>query len=188
MYSPELKPAIETAKAFGFMSEGEVEALYDLALRFSVISDPVFVNVGAGAGTSGLALRAGCPRAKIYTVDCSPDGPLGGLKGERNKFSEYNMELPTQILGESHTVAKSWNHGLIDLAFIDDGHTEPYIRGDIEGWFPLVKKESGVMVFHDYGHDYWPDVKVVVDEFMGKFTTIIQERYLIAFLLETKHE
>lgn len=46
----------DLAVAFGYMTIAEVRTLKRLAL-FCEVSDPIFVNIGAGSGTSSLALR-----------------------------------------------------------------------------------------------------------------------------------
>ena len=56
---------------WGFLRELEVPALHELA-RLAVdgkTDSPLFVNVGAGHGTSSLAMAEACPRAEIYSVD-----------------------------------------------------------------------------------------------------------------------
>jgi len=152
------------AKSFGYMTQDEVRMLKH-AIRMIASETPVLVNIGAGAGTSALAMREEKPSAMIFSVDVSKGGPLGGFEGETNAFRNAGLAAPAQILGESHEVAKEWDKK-IDLIFIDDGHLEPEIRGDIEGWLPHVKTD-GFLVFHDYGSPRWPDVMRVVNELMA---------------------
>jgi len=171
----------QVAEAFGYMTLKEVTALKELASSFSNETDPpVFVNIGAGAGTSSLAMAEANPSADIYSVDNSPGGPYGGLEGERNAFHNAGFyPIPTQILGDSREVAKDW-HTEIDLIFIDDGHLEHEIRADITSWMFHVK-HGGIIVFHDYGKKCWPDVKKVVDELMSNFDKVVYVDTMIAF-------
>lgn len=173
------KNAQELADSFGYLHEGEVDALRKLAADLTA-EYPVIVNVGAGAGTSGLALYEGNPEAVRFTVDISMGGPLGGLSNEVNAFKDAGYPLPNQIPAPSHVAAEMWGWWKIDLIFIDDGHEEFHIRGDIEKWRPHMK-DGGVMAFHDYGSNNWPAVKQVVDELMEDDEMILHVNTIIAF-------
>lgn len=159
-----MSKAKETARAFGYMTEAEVDAL-QACVKWIQKNEPTIVNVGAGAGTSGLAIVEANPDANVFTVDVSSGGPFGGIENEVNAFKGTGLPLPVHIRMASHRAAKFWNYGEIDLIFIDDGHLEPEIRGDIEGWLPWMVK-GGLMCFHDYGSPKWPDVKYMVDQLL----------------------
>jgi len=180
MTSKTSKTAVELAKVFGYLTLGEVAAIKLIASGFD--RNPIFVNVGAGSGTSGMAMTEGNPRAKIFTVDCSGGGPNGGLKNEYNAFKHSGKTMPIQILETSHNAARAWpKASKIDFVFVDDGHEAPEVRGDIEGWLPHMK-EGGVIAFHDYGANDWPHVKMVVDELMlSKFDKFLHVDNVIAF-------
>lgn len=167
------RTAISVAESFGYMTTAEVRGLQALAMSITK-PNPVFVNVGAGSGTSGLALAEANNSAIRYTVDITnEDSPFGGLPGEINAFRETKLTPPFQIHGDSRNVARSWEKRVygaivleypIDLIFIDDGHLYEDIKGDIECWTPHVAP-GGIISFHDYGKDVWPDVKEVVDQY-----------------------
>lgn len=164
------KDASELAAAFGYLTQDEVLAIQKLAMTLPDIA--TVVNIGAGSGTSSLAIREANTYATIITIDISEGGPLGGLENERNAFENAGVDRifwPLQRLGKSHDQAKLWHPDhKIDMLFVDDGHKEPEIRGDILGWLPLVKI-GGIVAFHDYGSPRWPDVKMVVDELMPQY-------------------
>lgn len=166
------------------MTEAEVKLLQSCVISIAK-EKPVLVNIGAGAGTSSLAMREVAPRAYLYSVDISPGGPLGGLEGERNAFKDAHLLYPIQILGDSEDAAKYYanNIGLeIDLIFIDDGHLEKDVVRDIASWIPYLKR-NGATIFHDYGAERWPDVKKVVDEYarINAWRKLAQADTLIAF-------
>ena len=169
---------IELIDALEYLSTKEALFLQLLA-RSIEKRVPVIVNIGAGAGTSGLSFREARPDADLYTIDIRPDGPLGGLKGERNAFDLANCKYPTQILGDSKEVAKTWNKD-IDLLFIDGDHSELGIRGDIKGWLPHVVK-NGIIAIHDYEGSKWAMVKKVTDDLMQVYDVIDTEDSIIAF-------
>lgn len=176
--------AIELAKAFGYMTEAEVKLLQSCVISVNK-EEPVLVNIGAGAGTSTLAMREVAPKAFLYSVDNSPGGPLGGLEGERNAFKDAGLMWPAQILGDSADAAQYFAHEIgkeIDLIFIDDGHLEKDVIRDITSWIPFLKR-YGAIVFHDYGAERWPDVKKVVDEYarINNWYLLAKADTLIAF-------
>lgn len=174
------RTAMELAKAFGYLTQGEVAAIKLLASGFSE-AYPEFVNIGAGSGTSSLCMAEANPTARIITIDISEGGPMGGLENERNAFKNANRPHPIQICNTSHEAARVWpSTQKIDFLFIDDGHKEPEIRGDIVGWLPHMKS-GGVVAFHDYGSERWPDVKRVVDELMSNFDKFLHIDNVVAF-------
>lgn len=152
-----------------YLSHDEIDFIKDIANK-PKINNPVIVNIGAGAGTSGLAFAEARPGADLYTVDISPGGPKGGLEGERHAFDGANLVYPTQILGDSKIVGKDWKLN-IDILFVDGDHSASGIRGDIEAWVPHVKK-GGYVIFHDYEQSKWPEVKKAVDELMSEYEDI----------------
>ena len=164
-----LNKAIELAESFGYMTKAEVILLASLAEKASRKSHnspkPFLINIGAGSGTSALAMRAGAPQAHIYTIDKSMGGPLGGLENERNAFYDLGLVPPTQILGTSHDVAKIWTNVVslsADMVFVDDGHEPEDIYWDSITW-PYCLHSYGIIAFHDYGSNDWPAVKEAVD-------------------------
>lgn len=173
-----MSTAKDKAEAFGYLLPGEVDVLK--ALAFLTEKDATIVNIGAGAGTSGLAFAEARPHARRFTVDISEGGPLGGLLNERNAFNESGLSYPIQILGSSHGAAQAWQNGEIDLIFVDDGHEEPDIRGDIVYWQKHMKP-GGIMSFHDYGSPNWPAVKQVIDELMAGKELLAHIQTVIAF-------
>lgn len=174
--------AMRISNAFGYLRTVEVELLADVASE-TCVSSPVFVNVGAGTGTSGLALREGCNNAMIYTIDISPGGPLGGLQNERNSFSGTGLVLPTQILGGSIDVARSWPYGKIDLLVIDDNHLYDHVIEEIPAWL-VHMRPGGLVAFHDYSSAHWPGVKSAIDESMTAHKVYKQADTLIVFRIK----
>ena len=172
--------AKDVAKAFGYLSIEEVEGLH--ALTNMLPDRPVVVNVGAGTGTSGLAIAETRSDVELTTVDKRKGDAYGGLENERHAFDGANMSYPIQILGDSREVAREWDGGDLDMVFIDDGHKRSDIEGDILEWMRHVKP-GGIMAFHDYGSDNWPAVKEVIDEYFQNEEPILHIDSLIAFVV-----
>jgi predicted O-methyltransferase YrrM len=157
--------ANEMSQWLGYLSLDEVAFLKKVASKMTDYA--VFVNIGAGAGTSGLAMREANANAQLYTIDISPGGPLGGLSGERTLFNRAQKELPIQILADSKEYGKDWpKDRQIDLLFIDGDHTDVGVTGDIKAWLPHVKS-GGNILLHDYGSNDWPHVKAVADKLLA---------------------
>ncbi len=156
----------ELRDAFGYLSQLEVQLLQMYAEMLP--KGAVCVNIGAGAGTSALAVLEKRPdlTKTFYTVDISGGGtPLGSLEGERNAFDKAKMPYPNQIHCDSKIVGKEWEREKIDFLIVDGDHSEEGIRGDIESWTPHLNSNA-IIFFHDYGSENWKDVKDVVDELM----------------------
>jgi len=95
--------AYDIAKAFGYLTQDEVTGLKKLAKMLP--ENPVVVNIGAGTGTSAIAVMEDRPDLHMITIDISKGGPLGGLENERNAI-ENHASLDTdgrygQVLADS---------------------------------------------------------------------------------------
>ena len=171
--------AYDLSLAFGFLFPREVFAMQTLV--WSLPKNALIVNIGAGAGTSSLAMHEARPDVRIYTIDISEGGPYGGMQNEINAFDGAGFkDYPRQILGDSKSVGMDFLDGPIDMLFIDGDHSESGCRGDIQAWLGHVKP-GGIVALHDYERDVWPDVRKVVDEELGEYPLIFLVDTLIAF-------
>jgi predicted O-methyltransferase YrrM len=160
------KLAYELADDFGYLSKEEV----NLLKRFSkkIPQEGVCVNIGAGTGTSSLAVLEERPdlTKTFYTIDIrNHDNPFGGLLNERNAFQKYDLKVPNQIHGDSKKVGKEWENGLIDFLIIDGDHTREGIAGDIKSWEKHLS-DNAIIFIHDYQGTRWKYVTEVVNELL----------------------
>lgn len=156
----------DLVNAFGFLHQSEAEILQMYAELIS--ENSICINIGAGAGTSALAVLEKRPDLTntFYTIDItSGSSPLGSLEGERNAFDKAGMDYPNQILGDSKNIGKNWDRGKINFLIIDGDHSAKGIRGDIKCWESHLNKNAIVFV-HDYNSLNWPEVATAVDELM----------------------
>jgi len=161
--------SMSVARSWGYLFDGELFAM--LALSRSLPQNARIVNIGAGSGTSSLAIFEGTrgKGASLTTVDISEGGPFGGLENERNVYDSAGYHpYPTQMLGDSKEIGKDWTYDPLDMIFVDGDHARAGIDGDIETWWPHLKP-GGLMLFHDYGRDFWPQVVLSVDEHMKEY-------------------
>jgi hypothetical protein len=157
-------------QAFGYLTENELRSLKELAKLLP--DNPTVINLGAGAGTSGLAFMESRPDLKLWTIDIQrDDSPFGCLVAEQriiNKaFPEtrlYSNNRFFQMQGDSKAIGLMWqkpplfdfevrlwgqNKHLVDMVFIDGSHSYRGAKGDILAWLPNIKP-GGIMAVHDF--------------------------------------
>lgn len=156
------------ASSFGYLTYAEVTLIKDL-VRY-IPSNGVCVNIGAGSGTSIIALLEERPDLVVYSVDLTDNGQA--------QFREAGMEqriIP--IIGDSKQIDFSlYSTEPISWLFVDGGHLEFEILGDIYKWIPRMK-HGGIVLFHDYDSPNWSDVKRVVDGF-SRMIPSMENRYI----------
>ena len=188
--------------AFKYLFIEEVHALKELAQ--SLPANPVVVNLGAGAGTSGLAFMESRPDLFLYTVDItSEDSPLGSLYSEKMVFVQGSIPNGrySQICADSKEVGKHFTTHKVDvhMVFIDGDHFYNGCKGDILAWLPNIKP-GGIMAVHDFGkrevykdgpidnapHPLpWPGVDRAVRHYLCPYyEMILKVRTLVAFRID----
>lgn len=150
--------------AFKYLFVNEVPALKLLANMLP--DDPVVVNLGAGAGTSGLAFMESREDLILYTIDkVGGSHPYGCLQAEEDvlKSADLWSDRVKHILGDNYLAGMCWfdveqfdknGHSLwpsphADLVFIDGDHSYEGCSGDIQAWLPNIKP-GGIIAVHDY--------------------------------------
>ena len=170
--------------AFHYMYPDELPFLKGLAQ--SLPADPVIINIGAGAGTSGLAFLECRNDSIVHTIDITDESsPFGCLQGERvvvegAGLAHLKGDRWNQHHGDSKDVGRKWLTK-VDMVFVDGDHSYDGCRGDIEIWLKHVKP-GGLIIVHDYGKSElddhpdgphpkpWADVdRAVADTMVGKY-------------------
>jgi len=182
----------------GYLFHPEVDALAELAQ--SLPENPIAVNIGAGNGTSGLALLQSRPDLFLWTVDKQLESsPFGCLEGEwavLDKAGLWPCVRYAWIHGDSIEAGEKWDKDAVDLVFVDGDHSYEGCAGDIKAWLPNIKP-SGLLVVHDYHKAErfakpiegkaphpkpWHGVDQAVDKHLiGKFEMVTRVDTLIAF-------
>lgn len=159
-------------QAFKYLFIDEVPALKQLAQ--SLPDDPVVVNLGAGAGTSGLTFMESREDLFLYTVDIQRESsPFGCLKAEETILHDAGFDqtlfVARNVQIQSHSIKLGlswlknkemfysdpdfqgwgWGSKLVDMVFIDADHSYEGCKGDIEAWLPNIKP-GGILAVHDY--------------------------------------
>ena len=185
-------------EAFHYLYPNELPALKQLAKQLP--KDPSVVNIGAGAGTSGLAFLESRKDLYLVTVDIQKeDSPFGCLTAEEKVIKEAGLwkdGRSEQVHGDSKVVGRDWSkssYPQVDMVFIDGDHSYEGCKGDILAWLPNIKS-GGFLAVHDYKKNQvlpnqngphpkaWPGVDQAVDELlMGKFEMILRVDSLVVF-------
>lgn len=190
-------------RAFGYLFPNELPLLK--SLPYLVAQSPcVAVNIGAGSGTSGLALLETRDDLILHTVDITDaDSPFGCLHAEREVcqaagYGEFLGVRWFQHHMDSKLLCRQWTKP-VDVLFIDGDHSYEGAVGDIIGWMPHVR-EGGFVAVHDYRkqdvprpndgqvrpHELeWPEVDRAVDEYLkSQFDVFALVESLIVFKVE----
>jgi predicted O-methyltransferase YrrM len=84
-------------------------------------------------------------------------------------ISEHRSPLPITLLtGNSLEFDFSPFYGRMDLIFIDGGHSLEVVAKDSEHAFKLLKKDGGVIIWHDYWSFNCPEVVQSVNALTSK--------------------
>jgi precorrin-6B methylase 2 len=167
-----MRTAYELSDWQGYLTHAEIDEIQRIAKLVKQQWKPIFVNIGAGAGTSTIAVLETREDAVLISVDILASG-TEVTTNEHQRLDECGedyLKRVVRVWGDSKIVGEAWPF-MIDYIFIDGDHTADGCRGDIESWFDHVR-EGGYMLFHDYGSPNWPDVKTVVDEMMKDYHCI----------------
>jgi len=167
-----------------YQTRKEIDFIRDCVQRSvrnsSPSTDPIFVNIGAGAGTSTIAILEAYPRGVVFSIDIVASGSEvytnEHLRLDESGWAETGRVI--RVWGDSKIVGKLWPTK-INLLIVDGGHELDEISGDINVWADRVKK-FGIIMFHDYNSRHWPKVKEVIDE-----RIISDEKYEFIGLVDT---
>ena len=162
-----------------FVQQPEAKALWDLA---SKRQGQLAVDIGGARGRSAILFAlAGM---NVITVSNWND-PGEGTEAElRANLTRCGVEVEV-VRGDSYDVGAARTDLQIGLLFIDGGHDERIVRGDVNAWSGKVVN-GGIMAFHDYGTSVWLGVNKVVDEIREfcstEWVVVGQAIYMIAFV------
>ena len=166
--------ALSLSKEFRMMSPPEVVLLQDCAMQLP--SAPVVVNIGAGPGTSAVAVLEVRKDAFIFSVDHKLEPRERTALDKTGLSKEHRV---WRVLGDSSKVGLFWPYP-IDLCFVDGAHHDSAVIADIEAWKPKVKP-GGFMLFHDYKNVNVISLVAIIDDMMAGWERIGEANHLVAF-------
>lgn len=143
-------------------------------------ADPIIINIGAGAGTSAIAMLEERPDAFVFSVDHIPEP----LELENLLACGVDPTRCVRLLGISWDIGRNFPYP-VHMVFVDGAHYSEAVEQDIATWLPRILP-GGIMAFHDYKNPNVPELAVIVNSFMDGNKIIDEHRYMIAFEINDK--
>lgn len=120
----------------------------------------VIVELGTHKGNSlfsmAQAIKDGELGTKLYGIDTWEGDPQAGYYGEdiykeflkisKKYYKDVNI-IPLKMLFDD--ALKEFKDNSIDILHIDGLHTYEAVKHDFDTWLPKVKKDTGIILFHD---------------------------------------
>lgn len=135
------------------------------------------VDVGAGAGTTALAMFADCSVHWVTSIDHNPQN-LNWTQQCLENAGICAMSQWTRVEGNSAESARVVEEGAA-LVILDASHEYDAVLADLEAWMPKVMP-GGSIIVHDYdaptAPNFYPGVKRAVDEFVDLVDEIVLVR------------
>jgi predicted O-methyltransferase YrrM len=147
-----------------YQTHAEIEFIKKCVATIPKKDKAICVNIGAGAGTSTMAVLEVDPDFFVFSIDIAAVGNEVHTN-EHLRLVEAGYSGTGRVIriwGDSKEVGIRWPMK-IDYLLIDGGHERDEVRGDFDKWLRHLKKGAIVMV-HDYNSRHWPEVKKAVDE------------------------
>lgn len=170
--------AEELAASRMFLVEDDVRLLKRIGRKLPA-GDCSVIDIGAGAGTTALAILEASKDAYVRMIDISPT--------ELSYAREAIRNVGFAARAEAHVIssldaARSWGgqHKGNVLVLLDASHTYEATKAELEAWVPSIKP-GGWLWCHDYlGDGGLPEgengVKRAVDEYVEEHATLFVER------------
>lgn len=143
----EIQENLEKAGLSGWVHPWDISRIYEYVSQLEPVDNYLEIGVahGASLAVASLAAKDGVGVYGIDLIDW----------GDREEKVEAFLELYGKkkkhefISGNSQLWARYWDHGEINVLYIDGNHTYEGVVKDIASWTPWVK-EGGIILFDDY--------------------------------------
>ena len=116
------------------------------------------VEIGTGWGWTAATLVLADPDCAVETYDPVVPPLRSAYLDLLPAEARARVEL-VQARGEDATVSDRQ----VDVLFIDDAHDTAEIVATVSRWRPALASDA-IVVFDDFGEDYYPGVRAAVDE------------------------
>lgn len=156
-------PAHALAVTRRFLDYEDVDLIREMVAMLPVDRDVQVVDLGAGSGTTALAVLAERrERIAVVTVDHSGEALRWAGLAVKNA---YGLEQWHGVEADSVDEAGAFADESVDLLLLDTSHEyEPTVT-ELNAWLPKVRPGSPVWL-HDYRGEY-PGVPRAVEEFVA---------------------
>lgn len=144
-----ITPAHRLAATRMFLTQGDVDDIIEICGSVADPQDVVTViDLGAGSGTTALALLNTLPRAHVITYDISEENLNWCEKNIIAFLGEHELSRWAGVHDSVLDGATKWGNAKIDLLFHDASHEEEDVYADLTAWWPHLIKTGYVWV-HD---------------------------------------
>lgn len=143
---------------WGWMDPLELTWLAEQAAHMGTV-----VEVGSLHGRSSYALATACP-GLVYCIDPWLDGAW-----ESWTVSVGQVCPNARAIRGYSPAAGDGVPDPVDMVFLDGAHDRDSVVADIDYW---LSRTTTLLCGHDYLHEDYPDVRIVVDELLPDATLI----------------
>lgn len=147
------------AASRGFLTAEDVDLIHELVLRLPSDRKVSVADLGAGSGTTALAVLCARPeRVSVVTADRDPIALYWAGQAVRNIGRGADW---TGVQSDAADLGRAGGL-LVDLVLLDASHEYDATAAEIDAWLPRLRRE-GYFWAHDYAGDY-PGVARAIDE------------------------
>ena len=160
-------------------SKNSIRGLRDLCLYVELTLGKVtMVEIGAFSGVSATVFIQHFKN--VYSVDMwesdydpsdlASDSTKYDMKKVEERFDSVCRLYSKNIFKLKMSSIEAIDHfkdGCLDFVYLDGNHQYDFIKGDLIGWFPKVKR-GGFIGGHDFISKHHPGVRKAVLEIVGK--------------------
>lgn len=105
------------------------------------------IDLGAGSGTTALAVLDERADTQITTIDISAENVAWAEKAVRNCYPHADW---LGVVGDASEITPTRdNMDLIDLLLHDASHEREHVEADIRSWLPYLRPDTGRIWVHD---------------------------------------
>jgi precorrin-6B methylase 2 len=144
-------PAYQLAASRLFLAQEDVTAIEDLARPLAAGS--IVIDLGAGSGTTALALFCANPLLRVHTIDIDAQALHWARLNLRPHFPDAWWN---PIQSDAAAAAAMHADADVDLLLHDAGHEYEDVHGDVLAWWPKLRPGAYVWV-HDFAPAPWQD-------------------------------
>lgn len=143
-------PAYALAASRLFLSQDDVAAIEGImhSVRHEL---PRVIDLGAGSGTTALAVFGVNQQAGVFTVDRELEALQWSLANVRPHFPDV---YHATVLEDSAKAAERFSDETVDVLLHDAGHEYDDVHRDILAWWPKLKPGAWVWI-HDFSPPPW---------------------------------
>lgn len=139
------EPAHELAASRRMLVAEDVDLIQMLAGRLRLM--PSVIDLGAGSGTTALAVLAVRPFAQITSVDID-QGALDWAEKAVGIYRDADW-LGIRAKSWEAAVLRSRFSAPVDLLLVDASHEREDVERDLTAWLPLMRS-GGLVWLHDF--------------------------------------